>query len=63
MTLAEEYARDRQKGIHTPVPVGYFPNDDAKQPPITNWKSHANLLFSNWLNLVVYQNTPFNPPI
>ena len=58
-TLAAEYFRDLEKGLPIHIPYGYFPNDDPKQPPLFTWRSHANLLFSNWLNYCVYQHTPF----
>lgn len=59
-TLKEEYLRDQKKGLNTAIPVNYFPNDDPTKTPIVSWRSHANLLFSNWLNYFVYQTTPFN---
>ena len=59
-TLANEYFRDKDKGLPIDVPKHYFPYDDPSQPPHFNWRSHANLLFSNWLNYCVYQKTPFN---
>ncbi|WP_099159692.1 homoserine O-acetyltransferase MetA [Virgibacillus ndiopensis] len=58
-TLAEEYQRDLDKGLNISMPKNYFPNNDkTKQPPNT-WRSHTHLLFSNWLNYYVYQQTPF----
>jgi homoserine O-succinyltransferase len=51
--LQEEYLRDVSKGLPITVPVNYFPNDDISQPPIVRWRSHANLLFTNWLNYYV----------
>jgi homoserine O-succinyltransferase len=60
VTLKKEYERDIEKGISISVPRNYFPNDDATKKPIVKWKSHANLLFSNWLNYYVYQETPFD---
>lgn len=59
MTLAEEYERDHERGINTPLPENYFPGDDPKQKPVHHWRSHASLLYSNWLNYYVYQTTPF----
>ncbi len=59
-TLQEEYERDLEKGLNIDVPKNYFPNDDPTLPPRVRWKSHANLLFSNWLNYYVYQATPYN---
>lgn len=58
-TLAEEYARDLKKGVNVNIPENYFPNDDASQEPLNTWRSHTHLLFSNWLNYYVYQETPF----
>ena len=57
-TLKSEYLRDLSVGINPEVPEHYFPNDDPTKDPIVNWRSHANLLFSNWLNYFVYQTTP-----
>ena len=59
-TLNREYVRDKNMGLPIHVPVNYFPNDDDTQDPIVRWRSHANLLFSNWLNYFVYQTTPYN---
>ena len=59
-TLNREYVRDKNLGLPIHVPVNYFPNDDDTQDPIVRWRSHANLLFSNWLNYFVYQTTPYN---
>lgn len=59
-TLANEYFRDVNKGLHPQVPQNYFPgNDPAALPPLT-WRSHANLLYTNWLNYYVYQQTPYD---
>ncbi len=58
-TLAREYFRDLEKGLPIAMPQGYFPEDDPDQPPRLRWHAHANLLFSNWLNYFVYQETPF----
>lgn len=58
-TLAEEYRRDIAKGLDVQVPEHYFPNDDPAKQPLNQWRSHAHLLFSNWLNYYVYQETPF----
>ncbi|MDQ0176447.1 homoserine O-acetyltransferase MetA [Bacillus chungangensis] len=59
MTLAEEYERDLQKGLDIHIPENYFPNDDPTQQPLNKWRSHTHLLFSNWLNYYVYQETPY----
>lgn len=58
-TLKEEYERDIQKGLQIDMPKHYFKNDDPNEGPINLWKSHANLLFVNWLNYYVYQETPY----
>ncbi|KGX89652.1 homoserine O-acetyltransferase MetA [Pontibacillus marinus] len=58
-TLAEEYERDVAKGLNVEIPTGYFPEDDPDQPPLNRWRSQAYLLFSNWLNYYVYQETPY----
>ena len=59
-TLKSEYDRDVGKGLNIAVPRNYYPNDDPSQPPIVSWRSHANLLFANWLNYHVYQETPYD---
>ncbi len=59
-TLATEYFRDKNQSLPIEVPKNYYPNDDDTQPPIVRWRSHANLLFSNWLNYFVYQTTPYD---
>lgn len=58
-TLAEEYERDTKKGVNIHVPENYFPDDNPEKQPINQWRSHAHLFFSNWLNYYVYQETPF----
>jgi homoserine O-succinyltransferase len=58
-TLRWEYERDVKKGMNIAVPRNYFPGDDPAREPRSTWKAHANLLFSNWLNYYVYQETPF----
>lgn len=58
-TLATEYQRDSKKGTRPNLPKHYFPNDDPKKQPLNIWRSHAHLLFSNWLNYYVYQETPY----
>lgn len=59
-TIANEYFRDVKKGIDIQIPYNYFPNDDPKNTPVFSWRCTANLMFSNWLNHVVYQKTPYN---
>jgi len=59
-TLKLEYERDLAKGINPNIPKNYFPNDDPAREPIVNWRAHANLLFCNWLNYCVYQETPYD---
>lgn len=59
-TLADEYFRDKEKGLDIQIPYGYFPDDDPSKTPVCCWKGHANLLFSNWLNYCIYQSTPYN---
>lgn len=60
LSLKEEYERDLSKNLPIDLPKNYFPNDDITKTPIARWKSHANLLFLNWLNYYVYQETPYN---
>ena len=59
LTLKEEYERDRKKGLDIQIPKHYFPQDDPTKYPLVRWRGHANLLFSNWLNYYVYQETPY----
>ena len=59
-TLKQEYERDRSKGLDIDIPENYFPGDDPSKPPMVKWRSHANLLFANWLNSYVYQETPYD---
>ena len=58
-TLAREYFRDVEKGLPIAVPKNYFVRDDPAEAPVLRWHSHASLLFCNWLNYFVYQETPF----
>ncbi|MDQ0162792.1 homoserine O-acetyltransferase MetA [Bacillus alveayuensis] len=58
-TLRDEYERDLAKGLDIDLPKNYFPNDDPTKEPLHRWRSHANLLFVNWLNYYVYQETPY----
>lgn len=59
-TLNKEYVRDKNAGLEIEVPENYFPNDDDTKPPLVTWRSHANLLYSNWMNYFVYQTTPYD---
>ena len=58
-SLADEYARDRDTGKPIQVPRNYFPGEDPARPPENRWRSHAHLLFGNWIN-EIYQSTPFD---
>lgn len=59
LTLKSEYDRDISKGLKISVPKNYFPGDLPTNNPVVRWRSHANLLFYNWLNYYVYQETPY----
>ncbi len=59
-TLANEYFRDKNKGLDIKVPANYFADDDPEKEILFRWRAHANLLFSNWLNYYVYQVTPYD---
>ena len=59
-TLSNEYYRDLDKGIGPDLPEHYFPDDDPAQTPALTWRSGASLLFQNWLNYYVYQQTPYD---
>ena len=59
-TLDTEYRRDLQKVLHIDIPKNYYPYDDPDLDPLVRWRSTANLMFSNWLNYFVYQETPYN---
>ena len=58
-TLRLEYERDKKAGLPIDVPKNYFPDDDDTQTPRVTWRSHANLIYTNWLNYYVYQRTPY----
>lgn len=60
LTLDQEYKRDIDKGIEPDRPVNYYPDDDCNRKPVLSWRSHANNLYTNWLNYYVYQTTPYN---
>lgn len=59
-TLDAEYHRDLDKGLPIEMPVNYYRNDCPEEGPVVKWRAHGNLLFSNWLNYYVYQETPYN---
>ena len=59
-TLHKEYMRDVDKGLPIDIPKNYYPDDDPTKPPMMRWRSHASLIYSNWLNYFVYQITPYN---
>lgn len=59
-TLKSEYFRDKEKGLDIKIPKNYFPNDDVTKVPEMRWRGSAHIVFANWLNYCVYQNTPFN---
>ena len=60
LTLKAEYDRDIARKLDISLPKNDFPGDDPQAAPVVNWRGHANLLFSNWLNYYVYQETPYN---
>ncbi|MDP4153980.1 MAG: homoserine O-succinyltransferase [Bacillota bacterium] len=59
-TLDKQYKRDVAKGLPIAVPKNYYPENDPSKKPLVNWRCHANLLFANWLNYCVYQETPYD---
>ncbi len=59
-TLKKEYVRDKNLGLPIEVPKNYFPDDDDNLEPVSTWRAHANLLYTNWLNYFVYQTTPYD---
>ncbi len=59
-TLNKEYLRDLSEGKEIEIPENYFPDNNPKNAPLVTWRSHANLLYSNWLNYIVYQTTPYD---
>ena len=58
-TLKQEYDRDIKNNTPINIPMNYYPNDDPELPPLNKWRSHAHLLYGNWINQI-YQNTPFD---
>lgn len=59
-TLRKEYLRDKSAGLPIDIPENYFPDDDDTKEPVSTWRAHANLLYTNWLNYFVYQTTPYD---
>lgn len=59
-TLHDEYVRDRSKGLEIDIPCNYYKNDDPNNDPVVRWAGHGNLLFNNWLNYFLYQETPYD---
>ena len=60
LTLDGEYKRDLGKGLPINMPQNYYPGDNPALTPVVRWRAAANLLYTNWLNYYVYQETPFN---
>ena len=58
-TLDQEYKRDIKRGLNPDIPVNYYPDDDPAEDPVKSWRCHANMLYTNWLNYYVYQQTPY----
>ena len=59
-TLAKEYYRDVEKGIDIQMPYNYFPENNVNRKPVMTWRSHGSLLYQNWLNYYLYQQTPYD---
>jgi homoserine O-succinyltransferase len=59
-SLGQEYHRDLATNLHPVMPQNYYPNNDPTQSPLVSWRAHGSLLFTNWLNYYVYQNTPYD---
>lgn len=59
-TLAKEYYRDVEKGLKPDIPYNYFPDNNVTRKPVMTWRSHASLLYQNWLNYYLYQQTPYD---
>ena len=60
LTLDNEYRRDLAKGLPIHKPFNYYRDDDPEKGPLVTWRGHGNLLFQNWLNYYVYQETPYD---
>ena len=56
----KEYLRDKNAGLPIEIAKNYYPDDDDTKEPMVTWRSHANLLYANWLNYMVYQTTPYD---
>ncbi len=59
ITLDQEYKRDKKKGLDTAIPVNYYKNDNPHEKPLLRWRAHCDMMYSNWLNYYVYQETPY----
>ncbi|MGL6105727.1 homoserine O-acetyltransferase MetA [Romboutsia sp.] len=59
-TLQKEYLRDLNNGLEIDIPQNYYPKNDTTKEPVVRWRGSANVIFSNWLNYCVYQNTPYD---
>jgi homoserine O-succinyltransferase len=60
MTLDKEYRRDLTADLNPSLPINYYPNNDTEKSPIVSWRAHGSLLYTNWLNYYVYQETPYD---
>jgi homoserine O-succinyltransferase len=60
LTLKSEYDRDVAAGLPISIPVNYYPEDDPTRQPVVRWRGHSHLLFANWINYYVYQETPYD---
>ncbi len=60
LTLDAEYRRDAAAGLGTAIPQNYYPDDNPENEPVTNWRAHGMLLYTNWINYFVYQSTPYD---
>lgn len=60
LTLDKEYKRDKSKNLPIEIPKNYYPDNDPTKKPLLSWRSHSNLIYSNWLNYYVYQVTPYD---
>jgi homoserine O-succinyltransferase len=60
LTLKKDYDRDVGADLPIAIPENYYPEDDPSRPPLVRWRGHAHLLFANWINYYVYQETPYD---